>query len=195
MNPAAFPSAFPMALLGDPIVTAACSAAGALVLLLSVAPKLRGFDRFHGAVDAYRLVPSAWSRAVALAFVAAEAGAALLLALMPLHAASALAAIAVAALATGAVTVNLLRGRRDIRCGCGGADDSMPLSGGLVGRNAALLAVLAVAAASAAVGSERRMAALDFAAAGFCTLALLLMWLGATQLLVNAGRARGPRRS
>jgi len=71
----------------------------------------------------------------------------------------------------------------------------MPLSGGLVGRNAALLAVLAVAAASAAVGSERRMATLDFAAAGFCALALLLMWLGATQLLVNAGRARGPQRS
>jgi len=52
-----------------------------------------------------------------------------------------------------------------------------------------------VAAASATVGSERRMATLDFAAAGFCALALLLMWLGATQLLVNAGRARGPQRS
>ncbi|MGN5476182.1 MauE/DoxX family redox-associated membrane protein [Cupriavidus basilensis] len=182
-------------LLGDPIVTAACSAAAALVLLLSVAPKLREPDRFHAAIDAYRLMPTAWSRAVAVTFIGAETLAVLLLALMPLQAASALAAIAVTGLATGAVAVNLLRGRRDIRCGCGGADDSMPLSSGLLGRNAVLLAVLGVAAASAAAGSGRAMSALDLAAAGFIALALLLMWLGATQLLVNAGRARGPVRA
>lgn len=185
----------PLDLIGDPVVTAACSAAGALVLLLSVVPKLRDFDRFHGAVDAYRLVPPAWARLVAMAFVAAEAGAALLLALAPLHPGAALVAMAVVALASGAVAVNLLRGRRDIRCGCGGEDDSMPLSGALLARNAALVAVLAAGAASAAAGNGRAMSALDFAAAGFCTLALLLMWLGATQLLANAGRARGPVRA
>ncbi len=182
-------------LIGDPVVTAACSAAAALVLLLSVAPKLREPDRFHAAVDAYRLVPAAWSRAVALAYVGIEAMAVVLLALMPLQPASALAAIVVAGVATGAVAINLLRGRRDIRCGCGGVDDSMPLSGGLLWRNAALLAVLAIAAASAGTGNGRSMTALDFAAAGFIALALLLMWLGATQLLVNAGRAQGTVRA
>ncbi len=182
-------------LIGDPVVTAACSAAATLVLLLSAAPKLHEPDRFHGAVDAYRLVPAAWSRAAALAFICSEAAAVLLLALMPLQAASALAAMAVAGVATGAVAINLLRGRRDIRCGCGGANDSMPLSGGLLWRNAALLAVLAIAAASAAAGNGRPMSALDYAAAGFIALTLLLMWLGATQLLVNAGRARGPERA
>lgn len=182
-------------LIGDPVVTASCSAAAALVLLLSVAPKLREPDRFHGAIDAYRLVPAAWGRAVALAFIGAEALAVLLLALMPLQAASSLAAMGVAGVATGAVAINVLRGRRDIRCGCGGADDSMPLSGGLLWRNAALLAVLGIAAASAAGGNGRAMSALDYAAAGFIALALLLMWLGATQLLVNAGRARGPVRA
>ncbi|QYY28826.1 hypothetical protein K2O51_00935 [Cupriavidus pinatubonensis] len=182
-------------LIGDPVVTAACSAAAALVLLLSVAPKLREPARFHGAVDAYRLVPTAWSRVVAIGFIGAEALAVLLLALMPLQAASALAAMGVTGLATGAVAINLIRGRRDIRCGCGGADDSMPLSAGLLGRNAVLLAVLSIAAASAAVGNGRAMSALDYAAAGFIALALLLMWLGATQLLVNAGRVRGPVRA
>jgi len=185
----------PLSLIGDPVVTAACSAAAALVLWLSAVPKLREFDRFHAAIEAYRLVPISWSRTVALAFVAGEAGVALLLTLTPLHAASALAAIGVIAVATGAVAINLLRGRRDIRCGCGGRDDSMPLSAGLLWRNAALLAVLATAAASAAKGSARAMAALDYAAAGFCAVALLLMWLGATQLLVNAGRAHGAARA
>ncbi|CAG9183236.1 hypothetical protein LMG23992_04937 [Cupriavidus laharis] len=50
---------------------------------LSVTPKLRKPDRFHAAVDAYRLVPTAWARAVALAFIGAEPVAVRLLALMP----------------------------------------------------------------------------------------------------------------
>ncbi|WP_454735597.1 MauE/DoxX family redox-associated membrane protein [Cupriavidus necator] len=177
-------------LIADPVVNAACSAAAALVLLLSVLPKLREFGRFHAAFDAYGLLPSAWSRVASMAFVAAEAGAALLLAVRPWHALSAGAGLAVVGLATAAVTINLARGRREIRCGCGSDADSMPLSGGLVLRNTALLAVLATAAASSATGAERALAPLDFAAAGFCALALLLMWLAATQLLANAGRAR-----
>lgn len=177
-------------LIADPMVTAACSAAAALVLLLSVMPKLRAFERFHAAFDAYRLLPAAWSRAAAVAFVAAEAGAALLLVAQPLQATSAVAGFAVVGLATAAVCINLARGRRDIRCGCGSDADSMPLSAGLVMRNLALLAVLATAAASAATAPARALAPLDFAGAGFCALALLLMWLAATQLLANAGRAR-----
>jgi hypothetical protein len=177
-------------LIADPVVTAACSAAAALALMLSVAPKLRDLDRFHAAFDAYRLLPSAWTRAAALAFVAAEACAALLLVVLPLQPLSALAGLGVVGLATVAVCANLARGRRDIRCGCGSTADSMPLSGGLVVRNGALLAVLATAAVSAASGSPRALAPLDYAAASFCAVALLLIWQAATQLLVNAGRAR-----
>ncbi|MNJ03291.1 hypothetical protein D3C73_1635530 [compost metagenome] len=50
--------------------------------------------------------------------------------------------------------------------------------------------MLGVAAASAAAAPMRALAPLDFAAAGFCALALLLMWLASTQLLANAARAR-----
>uniref|UniRef100_UPI003F49A608 MauE/DoxX family redox-associated membrane protein n=1 Tax=Cupriavidus necator TaxID=106590 RepID=UPI003F49A608 len=177
-------------LIADPVVTAACSAAAALVLLLSVLPKLREFERFHAAFGVYGLLPSAWSRVASMAFVAAETGAALLLVVRPLHPLSAVAGLAVVGLATAAVVINLAHGRRDIRCGCGSDADSMPLSAGLVLRNLALLAVLATAAASAATAPARALAALDFAAAGFCALALLLMWLAATQLLANADRAR-----
>ncbi|MBP0637709.1 MauE/DoxX family redox-associated membrane protein [Cupriavidus sp. AcVe19-6a] len=175
-------------LCADPLVTAACSAAAALVLLMSVLPKLRDFARFHAALDAYQLVPAAWTRAAAMAFVAAETGAALLLVARPLQAASAVAGLAVVGLATAAVGINLARGRRDIRCGCDA--EGVPLSGGLVWRNAALLAVLGAAAASAAAAPTRALAPLDFAAAGFCALALLLMWLASTQLLANAARTR-----
>jgi len=179
------------ALLADPVVAAACHAAAALVLALSVAPKLRDFPRFHAALAAYALVPPAWTHLAALSFVAAEAGAALLMVGLPQHPASALAGLAVAGLATAAVCANLARGRRELHCGCGAAGDSMPISGALVARNAGLLAVMALAAASARAGETRVLGALDYAAAGFCALAVLLLWLAATQLLVNAGRARG----
>ncbi len=193
------------ALLADPIVAAACHAAAALVLGLSVAPKLRDLARFQAAFAAYGLLPPAWTRAGALAFVAAEGAAALGMVLLPQSPGPALAGLAVAGLATAAVAVNLARGRRELRCGCGAAADSMPISGALLARNAGLLAVLAVAAAStssslagaagisdvAGTGMARALGTLDWAAAAFCALALLLLWLAATQLLVNAGRARG----
>ena len=48
----------------------------------------------------------------------------------------------------------------------------------------------AIAAAGLAAGTApRAFTLLDTLAAGFCALALLLLWLGATQLLVNADRA------
>ncbi len=180
-------------ILRDPVVVAACSAAAALVLAHSLWPKLRDFAGFWGAVSAYRLVPQAWSRRVALAYAGAEAASVAALVAAPLHPGSALLAASVVAIASGAVGISLLKGRRDIRCGCGSDADSLRLSPGLLVRNLGLLAVLALAAATAAGlaadAAPRPFAMLDSLAAGFCALALLLLWLGATQLLVNADRA------
>jgi hypothetical protein len=159
--------------------------------MLSVWPKLRDFTQFEPAFIAYRLTPERFSRPLALAFVASEAAAALLLTLAPLQPLGALLGSAVVALATGAVVINLVRGRREIRCGCGSAAESMPLSLGLVGRNLALLMILGLAAWSAIDGTQRQLGILDFAAAAFSAFAMLLMWLLATQLLVNAGRTNG----
>ena len=72
-------------LLCDPVVVAACSAATALALAHSLWPKLRDFSGFWGAVSAYRLVPDAWSRWVALAYVGAEAASVAALVAAPLH--------------------------------------------------------------------------------------------------------------
>lgn len=179
--------------LRDPVTVAACSAAAALVLAHSLWPKLRDFSGFWGAVSAYRLVPDAWSRPVALAYLGAEAASLAALVAAPLHPGAALLAACVVAVASGAVGINLLRGRRDIRCGCGSDADNLRLSNGLLLRNLGLLAVLmlaAIAAAGLAAGTApRAFTLLDTLAAGFCALALLLLWLGATQLLVNADRA------
>jgi hypothetical protein len=43
----------------------------------------------------------------------------------------------------GAIAVNLVRGRRDLACGCGGPDDARPIAPWMVGRNL-LLALLLV---------------------------------------------------
>ncbi|EHP37922.1 hypothetical protein OR16_40054 [Cupriavidus basilensis OR16] len=180
-------------LLRDPVVAAACSAAAALVLAHSLWPKLRDFSGFWSALSAYRLVPDAWSRWVALAYVGAEAASVAALVAAPLHPGAALLAACVITVASGAVGINLLRGRRDIRCGCGSDTDSLRLSPGLLLRNLGLVAVLVLAAITAAGlaadTAPRAFTLLDTLAAGFCALALLLLWLGATQLLVNADRA------
>ncbi|MGE8369180.1 MULTISPECIES: MauE/DoxX family redox-associated membrane protein [unclassified Cupriavidus] len=184
--------------LRDPVVVAACSAAAALVLAHSLWPKLRDFTGFQAAVSAYRLMPQAWSRWVALAYAGAEAASVAALVATPLRPGAALLAALAVAIASGAVGINLLRGRRDIRCGCGSAADSLRLSPGLLARNLGLLAVLGLAAATAAGlaadAAPRAFTLPDYLAAGFCALALLLLWLGATQVLVNADRAAAPSR-
>ena len=86
--------------LRDPVVAAACSAAAALVLAHSLWPKLRDFSGFWGAVSAYRLVPDAWSRPVALAYLGAEAASVAALVAAPLHSGGATSAAAAAATPT-----------------------------------------------------------------------------------------------
>jgi hypothetical protein len=98
--------------------------------------------------------------------------------------AGALLALALLALVTGAVVINLKRGRERIDCGCGGSEH-VPLSRGLVARNAglALLAVVALMPAQA-----RATVWLDLVATAFATLFLLGLYLVVNQLLSNHPR-------
>ena len=64
------------------------------------------------------------------------------------RAAAALAGMALLLAYGGAIAVNLARGRRDLACGCGGAQDTRPIAPWMVVRNLLLGLLLATALAS-----------------------------------------------
>lgn len=126
----------------DPII--GWTATGLIAVLLGAAAwhKLTAFAEFRDALTAYQLLPIWAVPGAAVLFAVLEAGtvAGLLLRWPGAH----LAALALLAVYSGAMLVNLLRGRRFIDCGCGGA--SRPISGALVCRNAVLMGVCLLAA-------------------------------------------------
>jgi len=91
--------------------------------------------------------------------------------------------LALLVLYSSAIAINLVRGRRDIECGCGGAATHVPLSGWLLARNAALMATaLAVCAAPHALALAA--ASWPAALASLAVAALLvLLYNGANFLL------------
>jgi hypothetical protein len=168
----------------DPV--AGHAAAGALggVLLLGGAAKLRDLALFRAVLEDYRLLPAALIAPVALLLALAELAAGGLLLPVPLRVLGAGLALLVLAVVSAAVTINLLRGRRQIACGCGG-DAPLPLGAGLLWRNAAL-ALLGLAAAAPVL--PRATVWLDPLAAGFAALFLLGLVAVANQLLSHHPR-------
>ncbi|WP_306426558.1 MauE/DoxX family redox-associated membrane protein, partial [Achromobacter xylosoxidans] len=106
--------------MNDPVLLYAASAALACVLLLGALEKLRDMAGFAAIVSAYRILPGGWSSAFAWLFVLTEALAGALLLVPSRQAAGAQLALLVLAAATLALAFNLVRGHRDIDCGCGG---------------------------------------------------------------------------
>ena len=91
--------------------------------------------------------------------------------------------LALLVLYSAAIAINLLRGRRDIECGCGGAATHVPLSGWLLARNAALMATaLAVHAAPQALALAAASWPAALASLAVATL-LVLLYNGANFLL------------
>jgi hypothetical protein len=168
----------------DPALHAVLRGALALLLAGAAAHKLRDLHAFRVALGDYQLVPWALTGLVAPALVAAEASAAALLLSPAARPWGFAAAAALLALYSAAIAVNLLRGRRDIDCGCFGPAVHVGLGGGLLARNAGLLAA---AGAGFLPVVPRPLGALDAA-----TIAGALAFLG----FAHAAAARllpGPR--
>lgn len=168
----------------DPVLGHASAAALGAVLLLGALPKLRDPALFREALDNYRLLPRVLLAPMALLLPLLELLAGALLLPAASRGAGALLALALLALVTGAVAINLRRGRERIDCGCGGSEH-VPLSRGLVARNAGL-AVLALVALAPA--QPRATVWLDLVATAFATLFLLGLVLVTNQLLSNHPR-------
>jgi uncharacterized membrane protein YphA (DoxX/SURF4 family) len=172
----------------DPVAAWLARLALAGVFASAALHKGRDLDAFAAAVAAHRLVPEATvgalARALALCEIAAAVGL-LVPASTPLAAG---VAGALLALYTGAIAINLARGRRAIDCGCGGPA-RVPLSGWLVARNALLVAA---ALACAGGGAARPLAAVDAITIGGGVAVLALLWIAAHGLLASAASFARP---
>lgn len=178
------------AFAGDPIAVGTIIGALALVLLAAAWHKLSEPDVFAGSLAAYRLLPQALVGPLARAFPLLEAVLAVGI-LVPATRAFALFGVAALVLLyAAAMAINLLRGRHDIDCGCGGA--AHPLSWGLVVRNFVLAAAALVASRPTL---ERSMNWIDALTLVLGVLAFYALYLMSDELLRQAGRMAQTKRS
>ena len=168
----------------DPIAAWVARLALAGVFAAAALHKWRDLPAFAAAVAAHRLVPDPLVAPFARAFAAVETAIAAAL-LAPASAPSAsYAAAALLALYSGAIAINLARGRREIDCGCSARPQ--PLSPALLVRNAVLAAAALPAALPATVRALFWVDALS-AAAG--TAAIAFVWIAAQSLVFGAPAA------
>ena len=130
-----------MVVLGDMAFHMTLRLALALVFAIGVAHKANHMGSFASTVKQYRLLPDSVAPPAALGILAAECVVIVLLVWDPRLAG--LTAAGLLLLYSIAISVNLIRGRRDIDCGCSGPAMRQTLSGWLVIRNV-LLALMAL---------------------------------------------------
>lgn len=114
-----------------------------LVFLAGAWSKLRALEAFEGVVYNYRLLPEPIVRPVALLLPFVELAVGLGLMYPPIRPYAAVAAAALLVIFSAAIGINLLRGRREIDCGCFSSALKQQLSGWLLVRNAALVGLTA----------------------------------------------------
>ncbi len=169
-----------LSLLADPVVVSAFGSAVGILLCVGALMKLRDVELFGHVVGNYGLLTERQARVFARAFPAAELVSGLGLILAPTLRASLPLSLAVLAVASGGVLVNLLRGRTSFDCGCGLGTQN--ISGGLLLRNLVLAAAIVIGTRDPLV---RALGALDYLSCLGMLLGLLGLYVCANQLLSN----------
>jgi hypothetical protein len=171
----------------DPAIQDLCAIALAMIFGASGAMKLRDVEMFEGSLANYRLVPTWVERPLAYIFPLLEcAGAIGVL----MHSTRALASAVVLALLitfTGAIAINLVRGRRNIDCGCFGPALRQELSGWLLARNVFLMFV---ATGALLPQTARALAPLDVVTIVLGAMVLVTLYASANVALANAPKLR-----
>ena len=170
----------------DPALSIWLTGSLALVLGRACLHKAADPSHFRSSLAAYEILPTPAHPLAATCLIAFEALAALSLAggivLEGLRPIGSVAALLLLTVYSGAIALSLLRGRRDLDCGCDGPGKSRPISPALLARNAVLMAV---AVLGAIPPQPRQLFAIDvfsivFALAAFGLLYETLNHLGQT---------------
>ena len=133
----------------DPAAGYLLALGGALLFAAAAAHKLRDLPAFTHVFVAFCLLPDAWARRTAWIVPCAELATALALALTlaspATRRAAVLAAIGLLLAYASAIALNLVRGRRDLECGCGSRRERRPIAAWMVWRNVIIAAALGAA--------------------------------------------------
>ncbi|MAN62264.1 MAG: methylamine utilization protein MauE [Parvibaculum sp.] len=167
----------------DPVIDFAFRGAFAALLLSAAWHKLRDPIAFWQAVSGYKLLPQTFERPVSRIIPFVEIVIALSLFLFSASALPVLTALSLWIVYGGAIAINLLRGREELDCGCGGIGADQKIHWGLVVRNGVLAITTGFLLLPA---TDRALGWFDFATAGFAVLLLLLIYATAEHLLRNA---------
>lgn len=175
----------------DPAIDLTLRASVAALLSWSAVHKLRDLSAFAAAVAAYRLLVPGVERSAAVAFAATELFLAAGLLWSPTRLAASGGTLLLLAVYTGAIGINLARGRRDVDCGCFGPSHRQVLSEWLLVRNSILLGAIAVTFLPL---TSREMIWVDGLGVGAACLTLAMLWAAAHQLLAQWPTVKALRR-
>jgi hypothetical protein len=176
----------------DPALDLALRAALALLFGAAALHKARDLPGFRAILADYRLLPSGLVRGAAVILIALEGCLAAALLFPVWHASAAWAAILLLALYTGAIGINLARGRRHIDCGCGGPALGQPLGGWLLVRNGILMMI---ALAVMSPPASRTLVMLDALTVTASAASLALLYAAANRLISEWPAHRRLRRN
>jgi hypothetical protein len=171
----------------DPAIQYLLAIALAAIFAGSAAAKFVDLDLFEGAVANYRLVPGWLEKPVAWAAPLCESACAAGLLFAATRAAAAAALVILLGVFSGAIAVNLVRGRRDIDCGCFGPALRQELGGSLLARN---LVLIAVALALELPAAPRALEPVDFVTIACGAVTLVMLYLSGNYAIANAPRTR-----
>jgi hypothetical protein len=169
----------------DPAIAALVVACTALLFAAAAIHKLRDLRRFDEIFAAYGLLPLAARLRLSRAVPLLEAFVAVGLVLDVSRNAAACVGIVLLFAYAGAITVNLVRGRRELACGCGGPDDRRPIAPWMVWRNILFAIVLFPVMLPP---GPRPLELTDMVTIGFGTATCALVYLCLDRLLGRTGR-------
>lgn len=168
----------------DPVLAVVLRGALALLFVVAALHKLRDRDAFRATLDAYALLPSALTAPLARAVPLVELVAALLLVVPRAAAIGASIAVLLLSVYALAMGVNLLRGRRDLECGCMGPGARSPIGPELLVRN--LFLIVAALVAGFAPIHARALVWVDFVTVPLAVAVLAALYAAVERVLALA---------
>jgi hypothetical protein len=168
----------------DPVLAVVLRGALALLLVVAALHKLRDRSAFEGTLVAYALLPSSAIALLARVVPVLELIAAALLVAPRAAAAGGVLATALLAVYAGAMGINLLRGRRDLDCGCMGPGARRPVGVGLIVRN--LILMIGALVAGFAPLHGRALVWVDFLTVPLAIVALAALYAALDRVLALA---------
>jgi len=166
------------------MISSVCRFAIAIIFAVSAIHSMRAWAIYTAQVINYNILTERLARIASWVLPPAQLAIAIMLTITTT---ACIPGLALMALFTAAIAINVARGRTDIACGCGGAT-GQKLSWGLVGRNLVLCATLAIGLATPSPGWD----AASLVTIAGATAFLVTLYFAAGQLLANA-QALAPR--